>query len=127
MSERERRELAEAHRDDAPLETVGPVEPRRLGQMVSLRFEPDILARLREIANSRGSTVSDLLREGAALVIASNEQAMQITRISLNVEVQPTETRARLWGASAGEYTGNPSRHPEWDSDELYSGVFTTA
>lgn len=46
-------------------EPIGPVEPRRLDQVLSLRLAPETAAALRDIANQRGVAVSDLLREQA--------------------------------------------------------------
>jgi hypothetical protein len=43
--------------------------------MTSLRLEPEIAAALRELATRRGTTVSDLLREGALLLL--REEARQ--------------------------------------------------
>lgn len=71
-SEKERRERAYAHRSEVVKGGAEVIEPRKLGQMVSLRLDGEVLSALRELANQRGSTVSDLLREGAALVIARN-------------------------------------------------------
>jgi len=100
MSERERRDLADAHRDDAVVaDSATAVEPRRLGQMASVRLDPDVLVSLRKIANDRGVTVSDLLREGAGLVLASSEQAMQVVHFTFGVQVG--ETRTSVWDARA--------------------------
>jgi len=98
MSEVVRRELADAHRDDAVIGS-SPVEGRRLGQMVSLRLEPEVLSALRQIANERGVTVSDLLREGAGLVLEGREKRMQVLQISLGVEVGGK--RSSTWDPSA--------------------------
>jgi Ribbon-helix-helix protein, copG family. len=104
MSERERRELANRHRGEVVPDSGTPVEGRRLAQVVSLRFEPEILATLRDIATRRGMTVSDLLREGADTIIAADQQTMQVTGLStLRVTVTPARTTTHLGG-----FTANP-------------------
>jgi predicted DNA-binding ribbon-helix-helix protein len=105
MSERERRELANRHRGEVVPDSGTPVEGRRLAQVVSLRFEPEILATLRDIANRRGMTVSDLLREGADVIIAADRRAVDVTGLSmLRVTVTPARTTTHL-----GAFTANPS------------------
>lgn len=58
-------------RDDDIVGVIGPVEPRRLAQVVSVRLDPEVAGQLRDIANQLGCTVSDLLRRGA--IAAANE------------------------------------------------------
>jgi hypothetical protein len=72
-SERQRRELAQQHAGEVVQGSGRPATPRRMGQMVSLRLEPDLAAALRELAASRGTSVSDLLREAATLLLSSEE------------------------------------------------------
>jgi hypothetical protein len=85
LSEQERRELAQAHRDDIEIESATPVAPRRLGQMVSLRLDPDVAIALRDLASERRMSLSDLLREAAARVLAEASTSMQVTDIRLEV------------------------------------------
>jgi hypothetical protein len=85
LSERERRELAESGRDDVVAGSAVAFEGRRLGQMVSLRLEPEVLVQLREAANRRRISLSDLLREGAMMVLAESQQTMQVTNFSIGV------------------------------------------
>ncbi len=47
-------------------------KPRRMDHMVSVRLGGDLIRRLRGIANKRGTTLSDLLREGAVMVAEAN-------------------------------------------------------
>lgn len=100
MNEHERRELANAHRGDMLVGPATPIEPRRLDQVVSLRLEPETIAALRDIATRRGSTVSDLLREGAGMVIATEEPTMRISHLSFDVTLMGPETQ-----------TGHGARH----------------
>ena len=87
MSEQERRELAEAHKDDFDPDYAAPITPRRLEQMVSLRLDPDVVVALRELAVQRGCSVSDLLREGAARVLAAAAEGMRVTHMKIGVDV----------------------------------------
>jgi predicted DNA-binding ribbon-helix-helix protein len=74
-SERERRELAQQHAGEVVEDSGRAVAARRLGQMVSLRLEPELASALRELANRRGTSVSELLREAAIDLLANEQQA----------------------------------------------------
>jgi Ribbon-helix-helix protein, copG family len=74
-SERERRELAHQHADEVVEGSGRAVAPRRLDQMISLRLEPELAATLRELADRRGVTVSDLLREGAKCLLDADRDS----------------------------------------------------
>lgn len=54
-------------------------EPRRLDQMVSARLDPTLVAALRRLAETRGVSLSDVLREAAVLLLAREEAANVIT------------------------------------------------
>jgi uncharacterized protein (DUF4415 family) len=69
LSEQERREIAFEHRGEVVEDSAEDVHPRRMPQVVSLRLDPDVISQLRDVANQRGTTVSDLLREGADCII----------------------------------------------------------
>jgi hypothetical protein len=78
--ERALREELDRMADDAIIEGSGqPVPPRRLGHMVSLRLEPELAERLREVAHRRGVSLSELLREGAALLLMSERSRPRAT------------------------------------------------
>lgn len=106
LSEHERRELADAHRGEVVVGSAEPVVPRRLGQMVSLRLEPDTIEALRDIANRRGLTLSDLLREGAGIVIAADQHSRVITDLSYEVRLLESPTGS----GSQVTHSINPSR-----------------
>lgn len=74
-TERRRRELAQHHAGKVTSGSGRAIEPRRLDQMVSLRLEPGVIVRLRQIAKAEGATTSDLLRRGAFMVISETERA----------------------------------------------------
>jgi hypothetical protein len=70
-SERDRREDAIRHRGDVEAGSGSLVEPRRVPQMVSLRLDPELVRSLRKVASDRGLSLSDILREGAEMVVSS--------------------------------------------------------
>ncbi len=67
-----RRELAQAHAGQIVEGSGSRGKPRRMDHMVSVRLDGDLIRRLRGIANKRGTTLSDLLREGAVMVAEAN-------------------------------------------------------
>ncbi len=74
-NEKELRDQLDRNADNVIVEGSGQaVAPRRLGHMVSLRLEPELAAALRELAERRGTSVSELLRAGASLLL-DDEQA----------------------------------------------------
>jgi predicted transcriptional regulator len=44
-------------------------KPRRMAQMVSVRLDGELVGKLRIVAKERNVTFSDLLREGAELIV----------------------------------------------------------
>ena len=44
-------------------------KPRRMAQMVSVRLDGELVGKLRVVAKERNVTFSDLLREGAELIV----------------------------------------------------------
>jgi hypothetical protein len=64
-TERERRQRAQQHAGEVVEGSGRAAVPRRLDQMISLRLEPELAAALRELADRRRVTVSEVLREGA--------------------------------------------------------------
>jgi hypothetical protein len=103
MNESERRKLANDHRGEVVPGSGTPVAGRRLGQIVSVRLEADTIAALREVANRRGMTVSDLLREGAGKVLAADQQA-GTARVWFSVSV--AAPRTTIWRDA--KYSINP-------------------
>ena len=71
MDETARRELALSHAGEVVEGSGRAVEPRHLGQMISVRAEPQLAEALREVASRRGTTVSELLRDAAVGLVAS--------------------------------------------------------
>lgn len=88
-SEQERREEAHQHAGDVVAGSGRAVAPRRLGQMVSVRLEPGLVEALRELANRRGISVSEALREAAVLLLEADEVASKAT-VSWHVVSVPT-------------------------------------
>jgi predicted DNA-binding ribbon-helix-helix protein len=78
-SEQERRELAQQHAGEVVEGSGRVVAPRRLGQMVSVRLEPGLAEALRELANRRGISVSEALREAAIRLLEADQAASRTT------------------------------------------------
>lgn len=58
--------------------------PRRMDQMVSVRLDGNLIARLKTVARRRGVTLSELVREGAELV-AREPQPAETTVVLITV------------------------------------------
>jgi hypothetical protein len=85
------REEAQAHAGEI-IEGSGSLgTPRRMAQMTSVRLDGNTLRRLRALARERGVTLSDLLREGAELVLEG--QHTEETRTYIRVIEGATEQR----------------------------------
>jgi uncharacterized protein (DUF4415 family) len=69
-SEIARRERAQAHAGEVVAGSGKRGKPRRMAQMVSVRLDGELVSKLRTIAQQRDVTLSDLLREGAELIVA---------------------------------------------------------
>lgn len=68
-SESVRREEAQAHAGEIVAGSGKRGKPRRMAQMVSVRLDGELIGKLRIVAEERNTTLSDLLREGAELVV----------------------------------------------------------
>jgi hypothetical protein len=79
QSEQERRNLAQQHAGEVVEGSGRVVTPRRLGQMVSVRLDPGLAEELRELANRRGITVSEALREAAIRLLEADQAASRTT------------------------------------------------
>jgi len=74
---------------EAGLEPGGvEVPPRSIKQMVSVRFEPELIVRLRQVAESRGLSVSDLVREAAARLVDEAERQRVHLRVAPSGDVE---------------------------------------
>jgi len=51
--------------------------PRRMDQMVSVRLDGELIARLKSVARRRGLTLSELVREGAELIVEEEYASAQ--------------------------------------------------
>ena len=98
-----RRERAQAHAGEVVSGSGKRGKPRRMGQMVSVRLDGELVSTLRAIAEQRGVTVSDLLREGAELVVQKTYAASR-PRISYTIsgteETIPTAANHHAYAAS---------------------------
>ena len=79
-----RREKAQAHAGEIAGGSGRQGKPRRMAQMISVRLDGELVSRLRTVAEQRGVTVSDLLREGAQLIV-QNEYASARPRTSFTI------------------------------------------
>jgi Ribbon-helix-helix protein, copG family len=59
-------------------------EPRRLDQMISARLDPMLVAALRKLAETRGVSLSDVLRD-AALQLLAREEARNVRTFCVEV------------------------------------------
>lgn len=73
-------------------------------QVVSVRLDPDVLAQLRDIANQRGWTLSDVLRRGA--IGAANEPN------EMRIEWTTPPTQVSADGLTATFTAPNPEPEP---------------
>jgi hypothetical protein len=98
-----RRERAQTHAGDVISGSGRRGTPRRMGQMVSVRLDGGLVSRLRAIAEQRGVTLSDLLREGAELIVqdayASAHPKMSFT-ISGAQEALPPAASGRTYATN---------------------------
>ena len=59
-------------------------KPRRMAQMVSVRLDGELIGKLRLVAKERNVTLSDLLREGAELIV-EDEYASAHSQMSFTI------------------------------------------
>lgn len=78
-----------ARRDEDRARGAGEL-PNQESKVVSFRIDPETAAKLREIANERGCTVSDLVRQGATLTIETHRPVMTITWLTPPMVVSGT-------------------------------------
>lgn len=101
-SEVARRERARAHAGEVVSGSGKRGKPRGTAHMVSVRLDGELVGMLRSIAAQRGVTVSDLLREGAELVVQNTYVAAQ-PRVKFTIsgaqEALPRKSSARVYAA----------------------------
>lgn len=106
-SEIARREEAQAHAGDIIAGSGRRGKPRRMAQMVSVRLDGELVANLRVIARERNTTISDLLREGAALIV----QGAYADVIKLNVDYGGVASPNLTQGWSGMQGFSSPIRY----------------
>ena len=84
-------------------------EPRRLDQMISARLDPTLVAALRQFAEQRGASLSDVIREAALLMLA-NEQAKNVITFKVDVTNERTGEVVRESYSQDIESGAGPSR-----------------
>lgn len=70
-----RREIARSNRGRAVKGSGRALEGRDLPQMLSVRLSGDLVSALRAVAADRSASVSELIREGAAIVVTMAQSA----------------------------------------------------
>jgi hypothetical protein len=102
-SERERRELAQAHAGEIVEDSGMLGTPRLMSQMVSVRLDGKLAMELWAAAERRGVTLSDILREGAKLVLQEEHDAAR-PRVSYSIsgvsQPYPTPTGDEAYAAN---------------------------
>lgn len=91
-----RREEAQAHAGQIVADSGERGKPRRMPRMVSVRLNGDLYRQLRAVAQQRNTTVSDLLREGAELVVED-------ARASIRPQMSFTVSGAQEWTSTGLE------------------------
>ena len=89
------REEAQRHAGEVVEGAGSRGTPRRMTQMVSVRLSGNLIRNLRTLAKQRDITLSDLLREGAEMVVEDHrveETKARITDIK-GANVQRTRSR----------------------------------
>lgn len=89
----ERRKKAQDTAGDVVAESGRRGSPRRMAQMVSVRLDGELVVRLRDVAEHRGVSISELLREGAEAIVRKS-YAEEQPRINLRV------AGAKPWSSS---------------------------
>ena len=98
-----RREKAQAHAGEVISGSGERGSPRRIAQMVSVRLDGGLVSALRTIAEQRGVTLSDLLREGAELIVQdayASAQPRMSFKISGAQEALPTTVGDKVYAVN---------------------------
>lgn len=74
QSELARREAAQQEAGQVDVSPVGAVRPRKIRQVFSVRLEPELIRELREVAQQRGVSISDVVREAAVTLVEENRR-----------------------------------------------------
>jgi uncharacterized protein (DUF4415 family) len=117
QSEKERRESAQQGKGKVIAGSGRPLEGRKLDQMVSLRLDPAMVTSLREIAESNGIGVSDLIREAIADWLSARNQAQFDVSFSL------IDTGFSMYGATSAIGTASRVRESRKDYVEVLEDV----
>jgi hypothetical protein len=111
MSENEseitRREEALAHAGEVVPGSGVRGKPRRMARMMSVRLEGRLIGQLREVAQQRNTTVSDLLREGAELVVQDAYADTVTLKVTKSEGAVPT-----IYGGQATSSIAASQPHP---------------
>ncbi|MBA3617453.1 MAG: hypothetical protein H0W52_15255 [Rubrobacteraceae bacterium] len=106
-SEIARREEALAHAGEIVPGSGARGNPRRMARMMSVRLDGGLIGQLREVAQRRNTTVSDLLREGAELVVQDAYADTVTLKVTRSEGAVPT-----IYGGQATSGIAAPQSHP---------------
>lgn len=106
MSEITRREEAQAHAGEIVPGSGERGKPRRMARMMSVRLDGELIGQLREVAQQRNTTVSDLLRKGAELVV----QDAYADAVTLKV-IRSEGAASQIYGGQATSVIATPHAH----------------
>ena len=112
-----RRERAQRHAGEVVEGTERQIDARRLGTMMSVRLDPEVVASLRKIADSHGVSVSEVLRQAAAEYVARSESAETALWLDIKVETWGTQSVANLQ-SSPGFTISDLFQRPETVQDD---------
>jgi hypothetical protein len=105
-SEISRREEALAHAGEIVPGSGVRGNPRRMARMMSVRLDGRLISQLREVAQQRNTTVSDLLREGAELVVQDAYADTVTLKMTKSEGTVPT-----IYGGQATRSIAAPQSH----------------
>ena len=109
MSETDRRDLAFSNRNQVTDDVGEKLAPTNLSQMISLRLDGDLVTALRQHAESRGTTVSELLREAAARLLTSEQTPTNRPVVSYRVRIGREQSTSSDEYRDSGDQLGTES------------------
>ena len=115
-SEAERRETAFAHRGEVEEGSGEKLTPKHVSQMVSVRLDGELAGALRDVAERRGMTVSDVLREAVADIVLAESSSDVPQVIYFEVKTSAKEHSFRSSDYATGAWS---LRATDRDDDQL--------
>jgi len=110
QTEHKRRELAFQNRGEVVEGSEAGIDATRTNQMISLRLDAGIISALRDLANLRSTTVSELLREGAGLVLDNASRPESSPSVTYTITKAAMTTVLSSSGFSTAGFTASGQR-----------------